>query len=296
MAALTTLPSVPPAHGLVLIGIGLGDVDGITVAAKRAAATADVRRFEAYTALWPEQELKKLEAEIGPIEIIMRPEVEGANALLDLARNAVVALLVVGDPLQATTHVDLQLQASEAGVPCQVIHGISITSVVTGAVGLSNYKFGRQTTFAYPHGEWVATSPLEVLAANFEQNLHTLVLLDLDPTGQGTGQQQPMSPQSATQTFQMMWEKMLEDVEEPLSEEYVRLAFRQFGRKLYLQQHREEITVILCSDMGTAQQNIVATTMGELAQEVGGRLNCLVFPAGLSDVEEKAIARWKRGI
>jgi diphthine synthase len=293
MAALSDSVHSLPSTGLMLIGIGMGAVDGITVEAKQAAAAADHRRYEAYTALWPDEQLALLENEIGPIERVMRPEVEHPDGLFALAKEALVALLIVGDPLQATTHVDLQLRAEEAGISCQVIHGISITSVVTGAVGLSNYKFGRQTTLTYPYGEWVATSPLEVIASNWEQNLHTLALLDLDPTGQGTGEQRPMTPADAARSIELMWDKLAETEEEPLSETYVRKAFRQFAAKLYLQQEREGIPVVLCSDMGTPDQRIVTTTLGRLGEEHGGRLNCLVFPAGTGEVEEKALLRWK---
>ena len=275
--------------------MGMGTCQGMTVEAKMAATAADHRRYEAYTALWPESELALLEQEIGSIERVMRPEVEQPEALFDLAKDSLVALLVVGDPLQATTHVDLQLRAEMAGIPCRVVHGISITSVVTGAVGLSNYKFGRQTTLTYPYGDWIATSPLEVLAANWEQNLHTLALLDLDPTGQGTGDQRPMRPADAVESMRRMWEKLQETVEEPLSETYVRRAFREFASKLYLQQTFDDIPVVLCSDMGTPQQAIVSTTLGNLGEEDGGRLNCLVFPASTSEVEGKALVRWQRG-
>ena len=267
----------------------------MTVEAKQAAAAADHRRYEAYTALWPEDELTALENEIGPIQRVMRPEVEQPEALFELAKDALVALLVVGDPLQATTHVDLQLRAEASGLPCHVIHGISITSVVTGAIGLSNYKFGRQTTLTYPYGEWIATSPLEVLASNWEQHLHTLALLDLDPTGQGTGDQRPMRPSDAVESMRRMWDKLQETADEPLSETYVRRAFREFSSKLYLQQVFDDIPVVLCSDMGTPQQAIVATTLGRLGEEKGGRLNALVFPANTSEVEDKALLRWRRG-
>ena len=118
----------------------------MTVDALNAAKSADHRRYEAYTALWSDENLNQLENEIGPIEKVMRPEVEDPVEILSLAKKSVVALLIVGDPLQATTHTDLLLQADEAGVDYQVIHGLSITGLVTGAVGLSNYKFGRQTT------------------------------------------------------------------------------------------------------------------------------------------------------
>ena len=284
-----------PKTGLLLVGMGMGSLSGMTVEAQAAAKAADHRRYEAYTALWPEDELARLEELVGPIQRVMRPEVEEPEELFALAERSLVALLVVGDPLQATTHVDLQLRALEAGIDCRVMHGISITTVVTGAVGLSNYKFGRQTTLTYPYGDWIATSPMEVLASNWEQNLHTLALLDLDPTGLGTGDQRPMKPEDAVQSMRLMWDKLQETADEPLSEDYVRLAFRQMATKLYVQQNFDDIPVVLCADMGTSDQSIVTTTLGALGEERGGRLNCLVFPAGTGEVEEKAVLRWKRG-
>jgi len=294
MAATDSESNAFPEKGLLLVGMGMGSLDGMTVEAQRAAKAADHRRYEAYTALWPDDELKRLEEKVGPIQRVMRPEVEEPDELFMLAKQSLVALLVVGDPLQATTHVDLQLRAQDAGIDCRVVHGISITTVVTGAIGLSNYKFGRQTTLTYPYGDWIATSPLEVLAANWEQNLHTLALLDLDPTGLGTGDQRPMRPEDAVQSMRLMWEKLQETADEPLSEEYVRLAFRQMATKLYLQQSFDDIPVVLCSDMGTSEQSMVTTTLGGLGDEQGGRLNCLVFPASTGEVEDKALLRWKK--
>ena len=294
MAATNSESNAFPEKGLLLIGMGMGSLDGMTVEAQTAAKTAAHRRYEAYTALWPEGELKQLEEKVGPIQRVMRPEVEEPDELFMLAKQSLVALLVVGDPLQATTHVDLQLRAQDAGIDCRVIHGISITTVVTGAIGLSNYKFGRQTTLTYPYGDWIATSPLEVLASNREQDLHTLALLDLDPTGLGTGDQRPMQPEDAVQSMRLMWEKLQETAGEALSEEDGRLAFRQMATKLYLEQSFDDIPVVLCSDMGTAEQSMVTTTLGGLGNEQGGRLNCLVFPASTGEVEGKALLRWEK--
>ena len=286
--------TTPPTKGLLLIGMGMGSVEGMTRAAINAAKQADHRRYEAYTALWPDYELARLEEEVGCIERVMRPEVEHPEALFALAKESLVALLVVGDPLQATTHVDLQLRAKEAGVECTVFHGISITTVATGAVGLSNYRFGRQITLTYPYGDWIATSPLEFMAMNWSRNLHTLVLLDLDPTGQGIGEQRPMKPNDAVESMRLMWEKMDDAEDEPLSEDIVLLAYKQAMTKAYLMQEFDDLVVVLCSDMGTDDQHIVTTTLGKLGEEAGGRLNCLIFPAGTGEIEEKALTRWER--
>ena len=104
------------AAELILIGMGPGNIQWMTIEALEAAKSADIRRYEAYTALWSDSDLKELEENIGVIDRIMRPEVENPKELLELASEKVVALLIVGDPLQATTHVDLQLLAEEMGV------------------------------------------------------------------------------------------------------------------------------------------------------------------------------------
>ena len=276
--------------GLRLIGIGPGTIDSMTTEAISAAKSADFRRYEAYTALWPDEELSDLEQLVGPIERVMRPEIETPEEILGLAKNHVVAVLIVGDPLQATTHVDLQLQANENGIECEVIHGISITDLVTGAIGLSNYKFGRQTTLTYPYSGWIATSPLEVIAVNRGMGLHTLALLDLDPTGAGTGEQRPMQPVDAVESLNAMANKLVESVEDmPVESPFERFKVESVVKTC---SEISSLNVVLCSDMGTKNQSIVATTVDALANEQGGRLNCLVFPASTSDVEEKALLRW----
>ena len=278
------------AAGLILIGMGPGGVNGMTRAAIEAAKNADYRRYEAYTALWSQDALEELEHKIGEIQKVMRPEVEEPVELLELAKQSSVALLIVGDPLQATTHVDLQLQALEAGVKCSVIHGISITGLVTGAIGLSNYRFGRQTTLTYPYGGWVATSPLEVIAMNRFQGLHTLALLDLDPTGEGVGGQIPMQPKDAADAMTMMSNKLSDSIQE-MPDDSVLDKMRIEACK-QICQDISDLMVVLCSDMGTSEQNITYCKLRDLSSAKTGRLHSLVIPAKPSDVEQMALNRW----
>jgi len=280
------------AAGLILIGIGLAGVNGMTVEAINAAKSADLRRYEAYTAIWNEEDLAELEREVGEIKRIMRPEIEEPEKLLNLASEKTVALLIVGDPLQATTHVDLQLRAIEAGVSCNVIHGISITSLVTGAIGLSNYRFGRQTTLTYPYQGWVATSPLEVIALNLIQGLHTLVLLDLDPTGKGSGIQKPMQPKDAASVIRQMAAKLSEEGFDTLQSTNIeKLKFESCAKII---QKVGGLSVILCSDMGTKNQQIRLLTVDSLEGAPEGGLHCLVIPAKLGEIEAEALKRWSK--
>jgi len=290
----TTVQNLP-LTGLLLVGMGPGSVGAMTIEAVEAAAAATHRRYEAYTALWPDDELNLLEQTIGPIQRVMRPEVEQPEDLFALASTSLVALLVVGDPLQATTHVDLQLQAAEAGIECRVFHGISITTLVTGAIGLSNYRFGRQTTLTYPYGGWVATSPLETIIVNRYTGLHTLALLDLDPTGLGTGDQRPMMPDDAVASIELMRLKIEEGLaEREFSDDKASDLLTKAALQSFVEEDVSQMRVVLCSDMGTEDQRIVSTTVGGLSNQTGGRLNCIIFPATTGEVEEKALVRWEQ--
>ena len=289
-AVPTGVRGLSMAAGLILIGMGPGGVSGMTVAAVDAAKNADYRRYEAYTALWSDEDLAELESEIGDIQRVMRPEVEDPVELLQLAKNETVALLVVGDPFQATTHVDLQLQAREAGVECTVIHGISITGLVTGSIGLSNYRFGRQTTLTYPYGGWIATSPLEVIALNRIQGLHTLALLDLDPTGEGTGGQIPMQPTDAANSMFLMAEKLSDFIDEMPDDTNLEKLKTDACKAIC--ENISNLMVVLCTDMGTSDQNITYLPLSELSGAETGRLHCLVIPAEPGDVELSALNRW----
>jgi len=278
--------------GLRLIGIGPGGLEGATIAALNAAKTSDYRMYEAYTALWTESEISRLEDEVGSIEKIMRPQVENPVEILELARKSVVAILIVGDPLQATTHVDIQLRAEKLGIDCEIIHGVSITTIVTGAIGLSNYKFGRQTTIAYPYENWIATSPLEVIAVNRYQGLHTLVLLDLDPTGEGAGIQKPMQPKDIFKSMQLMVNKLknyMSESSDASEEDDLKLsAYQEFCNNL------ESLDIVLCTDMGTTDQQITYVNFSDLPQASEGGMHCLVIPGKLNEIEIEALSRWTK--
>lgn len=282
-----------PDTGIILVGMGPGRCEMMTQEAINAARLADHRRYEAYTALWPQDELDKLEERVGSITKVMRPEIEDAAELLELAKSSLVAVMIVGDPLQATTHVDLQLQANEMGVPCRVMHGISITTILSGAIGLSNYKFGRSTTLTYPYGGWIATSPLEVIASNQYQGLHTLVLLDLDPSGQGIGNQIPMSPEDAYNSMELMWLKMEDMAEDFMQPDDELEGMKQKAILELLENGLGGLRVVLASDMGCTNERIISTKFTQLSEFEGGRLNCLVVPANLGEVEEVALRRFE---
>jgi len=266
--------------GLWLIGIGPGDLGHMTERARSVARGCKKRYLEGYTAVLPTEQEALLESVVGPWERMMRPSVESPEALLDESRNDSVALLVVGDPMQATTHIDLEARCMEEGIGFEVIPGMSATSLAVSLSGLQSYKFGRQVTLPYPYGDYLATSPLEMILRNLEGGLHTLVLLDLDPTGMGLDLPTPMSPSQAISTLGEMEEKWLEE----------RDGLDSTGVKKSALAVNEWEGVLL-SDVGTKGQRVFSGSLKEISKVQGGRVHSLIIPSEMSDNEREAFSR-----
>jgi len=165
---------------LVFVGLGLYDEKDISLKALDEIKNCDKVYAEFYTAKLVGTDIKKIEKTIGKtVEILSRDDTEKGNEILDFAKNKKVVFLTCGDPMTATTHVDLRLRAANNGIETKVIHSSSIATAVPGLLGLQNYKFGRTTTLVFPEKNYFPTSPYEVIRDNKKMGLHTLVLLDI---------------------------------------------------------------------------------------------------------------------
>jgi diphthine synthase len=163
---------------LTFIGLGL-QKDGISLAGLREAQEANVVYAELYTSIVPNFNIKELEQKIGKtIKVVAREKVElHPDEILESAKISKVAFLVPGDPMVATTHVDLRLRAAKAGIKTKIVHAASIASAAAGLAGLQSYKFGQSATVPFPDNP--SQTPYEVLAGNKARGLHTLLLLDI---------------------------------------------------------------------------------------------------------------------
>ncbi len=229
--------------------------------------------MEGYTAHLLKDDLEKFQSRFGKWQILMRTAIENPEELLDLASKESVALLVIGDALQATTHVDLILRCDKLKIPTQVVHGISITTLI-GEVGLQGYRFGRQTTIPYSYKTYLPTSPLEIVLMNKKHNLHTLLLLDLDPTGMGEEQPQPMTPRVAIDTLNKMAQKLVSEGE-PMTEDLLLWD------------------AILCSNMGTKTQQITFSSLKKISSIQSTGMHCIIIPSNPHEMELLALNRWK---
>lgn len=165
---------------LYLIGIGLSDEKDITVKGLEAVKICDHIYLESYTSRL-QCTKEDLEDFYGKDVILADRdliETRIEDEILAKAKGKDVALLVIGDPFSATTHVDIMQRARSLGIDVNVINNASVLTAV-GIVGLELYKYGKVTSIPF-HNENVK-APIDVYNSNKDSGLHTLFLLDLDP-------------------------------------------------------------------------------------------------------------------
>ena len=162
-----------------LVGLGLKP-GHLTAEALEAVKRCRQVFLENYTSRYAEGARRDLEKLLGrEVKELGRKEVEeGFGKILARARRSPTALLVFGNPLVATTHVQLLLDARRLGVDFRVIPGVSVTDFLA-KTGLDAYKFGRVTTIVYPQENYAPESFYDAIEKNKSIGLHTLCLLDI---------------------------------------------------------------------------------------------------------------------
>ncbi len=164
---------------LTLIGTGISF--DLTISAIDALKKCDEIYLETYTNLIEDEKIASLEELIDKkITKLERKDVE-SRFLVNKAKTSHVALLVSGDPLIATTHVSLVIDAKKAKMPVKIIHNSSIYTAATGKTGLQMYKFGKTCSIPNPRPNYNPTSWFDIIKQNLANDAHTLVLLDTEP-------------------------------------------------------------------------------------------------------------------
>jgi diphthine synthase len=194
---------------LTLIGLGLFDEKDLTLRGIEETKKADNIYIELYTSFW-HGSIKNLEKSIGKkVEILQRKDLEeNSKEILDEAKSKNIVIFVPGDPLVATTHSSLVLEARKLKIKTKIIHNASIISAI-GETGLHLYKFGPCVTIPFPEktkGKQ-PESVYDVIKMNKSRGLHTLCLLDV--VGE---EERYMSPAEAAGTLLDIEDKRKEGV------------------------------------------------------------------------------------
>jgi len=252
---------------LYLVGLGLYDEKDISLRAIEILKSADEIYAENYTNFY-HGNLKNLEKIAGinkPITILKRKDIESGEILYKNALLKDVVLLVPGDPMFATTHSSIILDAEKRKIKVKIIHSSSIYSAIA-ETGLITYKFGRTTTIAFPYKYTIPSSPYKIFRENFEKNLHTLMLLDIDVEGNKF--------LSINQGLEILLK-----LEEDAKEDIVRKA-----------------TFVCCARLGS-DDTIIKAVKGKDIEKIlnfdfGNPPHCIIAAANLHFIEEEMIARF----
>lgn len=166
---------------LTFVGLGLYDLDDISLKGMHAIQEADYVFLESYTSRLMGTDQAAMEERYNkPVQILKREDVEQhPEPILSAAKTGNVVFLTGGDPMVSTTHSDIRIRAAEQGIHTRIIHGASIASAVSGLCGLQNYRFGKSCSVPYPAKNWFPKTPFETIKANLTADLHTIVFLDI---------------------------------------------------------------------------------------------------------------------
>lgn len=246
---------------ILFIGLGLFDEKDITVKGMEAAHLCDVLYAEFYTSKLIGATKERMESLLGKeIQILGREEVEKGDIILEAAKTKRVGFLAGGDPMTATTHVDLRLRAEAMGIQTRIVYGVSILTAAASLVGLQSYKFGRTTSLPFPQEKFFPTSPYEVIHENRMMGLHTLILLDIEESGK-----------------------------EMEAKEALKYLLRLEGTE-QKKAFTEDTFVCVVSEVGSPNASARCHRAGNLLRmDLGKPLHCLIVPADLHFMEKQAL-------
>ena len=242
---------------LIFAGLGINEWKTITIELIDILKNSDKVYLEKYTS--PINITKEYKTKYKIIEV-NRDFIETGTTILNEAKNKNIILLSYGDPMIATTHMDLRLRAEELGIKTKILHNSSIASVLPGETGLHSYKFGKTVSLMREH----KLAPLSVYYSihnNLVSKLHSIVLLEFN-----NEKNEYLDPKKAIQ--------LLKNTEK--------------------EQKRNVLTnksiIIIASRLGTKNQSLKAGQIKELINEKYKEPpHSIIIPGELHFTEEDAL-------
>ena len=253
---------------LWLIGLGIEGLSGMSIRSLEILKTCDIIYIERFTGYLSDIDLSELKFHFkkndNVVSVVGRLFVEDGRDIIEQAVKNRVALIVYGDALVATTHIELSIRATKRGIKVEVIHSASgITSLISES-GLQIYKFGRSSTMmSEPHS---AVSVYNTLLDNLLLGNHTLILTEYSE------KKENITPFFLDPSVAM---QMLLDVEKD-----------QRNRAF-----TEETFVLVASRVGRADKKFISGQVKSLLEiNYGPGPHSLIVPGRLHFVEKEAIS------
>ncbi len=246
---------------LFLAGTGLS-YDDISVRAAEACRRCDEVFIDTYTSFVDGRKTEALSKLIGKeIRKLEREDMEDrAKELVERANVKDIAVLIGGDPLIATTHKILFIEAKKANVKIKVYHSSNIMTAAIGESGLDFYRFGAVCTIPRWTDNYKPLSFYETIEKNQKQNNHSLILLDYDPENSATIR----VADAVTR---------LEDAEKSYKNGIIS------GDK----------RIIIIKNIGLEKESVRFTTIKEAKEDSNKGMAAIILPAKLSAVEKETM-------
>ena len=258
---------------LYIIGLGLGDERDVTVRGLEAIKSSSKVFLECYTSILSVDK-ERLESFYGKEIIIAdRDFVEcRADEIYEPAKDDDVSLLVVGDPVCATTHTDIMLRAFELDIKVELIHNASVMGAA-GCCGLQLYNFGQTISIPFFDDNWRPTSFYKKIKYNRGGNMHTLCLLDIkvkEPDFEAMKRGKIVYLPPRYMTVNTASEQLIEAEEKENQGAY----------------DPKSTLCVGLSRLGQKDQCIIAGTLEELKeQDFGSPLHCMIICGEVHDLE-----------
>jgi diphthine synthase len=238
---------------LNLIGLGLS-LNSISADALEKLKSCNKIYLENYTVNFP-YKIEELERVIKKKIIKLdRGKVEN-ESILEEAKEEDIALLVYGDSLSATTHMQLILSCKKQGIEQNIFHNASILLAIA-ETGLQLYKFGK--TASMPNWKEHTNKPtsfINYLKENQSIKAHTLILTDIG----------------------LELKKAMGQLKEASEKESLKLPEK----------------IIICSNAGTKERKILYDTIKKLEGKEVKMPFCIIIPGELHFIEEEALEEFK---
>ena len=268
---------------LHLIGIGIKK-ENLSYETMQIIKDSEEVFLEYYTSFYQDS-IETLEKFINKkITIADRNLIESQieEKIINPAKTKNIALLVIGDPLIATTHTDLLLRAKEVNVKTKIYNNVSIGNFIT-KTGLQFYKFGKITSIPFFNEKFMPRTPFLTYLDNYKMGAHSLFLLDLNPSNDIAykGNEKYLYAYKALEFLLEIPKLMLEN-EEIEKKDTLTID--------------KETNAIICSRLGFDDEKIIYSEISKLIkldkkQQLKEPL-CIIIPGDLHEMEEKFLEQF----
>jgi len=269
---------------LHLMGIGYKK-EHITIEEMEILKNSDKIFLEYYTSFF-ENSFEELEEFIGKkITICDRDLIESRieEEIINPAKDKEISLIILGDPLIATTHTDLLLRAKELEVEAKVYNNVSVGNFIT-RTGLQFYKFGKITSIPFFSEKFMPRTPYLVYLDNVRIGAHSLFLLDLNPSNDVAykGHERYLKAYKSLEFLKDIPKLMLEN-EEIEEKDIVEIT--------------DETEAIICSRLGFSDEKIIYGEVKSLVEyDKNNDLKepiCVIIPGDMHEMEQTFLEQFR---